>query len=128
MKMENNSLMQNTEMELSLVSNPANVMRLVLDGQAALVPTQQLNVFYTQADAIEKHVGKLKEKSRATIIARRDEGALEGAEGQHRVFTYDTPQGHVELKVQTRQKWNPDPDKLEKLLRRKKLWSRVVDL
>jgi len=106
-----------------LFSNPAELLTLIRSGQAATVPTKPLNVFYVKADLIEKAVKFLKEKSRPTIIDRREEGIRTGDHGQHREFTYQMPDGNAKLTIQKRSGWKPDMEKLELLLKKKNLWQ-----
>lgn len=109
--------------ELTLLSNPIDLLDTVRNGRAITVPTKQLNIFYVQADAIEKAIKDLKTNCRPVIIGRRKEGTPSGDSLQHREFTYETPQGIVRLTIQERQAWNPNPEKLEALLKRKNLWE-----
>jgi hypothetical protein len=109
--------------ELMLFSNPADILSIIRSGQSATVPTKPLNLFYVKADLIEKAVKFLKEKSRPTIIDRREEGIRTGDHGQHREFQYQTPDGIAKLTVQKRSGWRPDPEKLEALLKKKNLWQ-----
>jgi hypothetical protein len=116
------------DMDLALDARPASVLTLVRTGQAVQVPTKQLAIFYVQADVIEKAIKKLKDLSRDSLVARRDEGGATGDKHQHREFRYVTAQGMCQLTVQQRQSWRPNPEKLEALLREKKLWDQVVNL
>jgi hypothetical protein len=118
----------NENVDLILSSSPEQVLQLVREGKAELVPTKQLNIFYVRADAAEKFCKDLKEKSRQIVIERREEGEKSGDKQQHRYFEYGTPQGRVELTVQERRSWTPNPEKLEELLKKKKLWEKVINV
>lgn len=109
--------------ELTLSSDPANLLENVRAGNASLVQTRQLNIFYVKADSIEKAIKDLKDKCKAVIVGRRSEGTPTGEKLQHREFSYQTPQGDIKLTVQERMSWKPDPEKLETLLRKKNLWE-----
>lgn len=108
---------------LTLLSNPANLLYSVRAGNAIRIPTRSLNIFYAHADAIEKLIRDLKNKCRGVIIGRRNEGVAVGNRLQHREFRYQTPQGEIQLTIQERLAWKPDPEKLEALLRQKNLWE-----
>jgi hypothetical protein len=114
--------------ELVLSSKPFTVLDMVKNGQADLVSTKQLNIFYVRVDAAEKFVKDLKEKSRQIVIDRREEGEKTGDKQQHRHFEYATPQGHVELTVQERRSWAPNEEKLAALLQEKKLWEKASSI
>jgi hypothetical protein len=117
-----------TDLELVLSSNPAEVMEQVRDGNAELVPTRQLNIFYVLVDVIEKRVKYLKEKARQTIIDRRNEGEPAGDKNQHREFAYNTPQGRVELTIQERNSWRMDVEKMTDFLHQKHLWDTAATI
>lgn len=109
--------------ELTLLSDPAHLLDTVESGNAERLPTKQLNVFYVQADVIEKAIKALKEKCRPVIVGRRSQGVPTGENLQHREFTYQTPQGRIKLTIQQRITWKPNPEKLEALLKQKNLWE-----
>lgn len=106
---------------LTLLSEPANLLDIVRRGSTGILPTKQLNIFYCMADSIERAVKVLKDRCRPVIIGRRNEGEPTGSKLQHRTFTYKTPQGDITLTVQERLMPKPNPEKLEALLRAKKL-------
>lgn len=114
-------LTDNTELTLS--SDPANLLDNVRNGKASLIQTKSLNIFYVHADSIEKAIRELKEKCRIVIVGRRGEGTATGDRLQHREFNYQTPQGDIKLTVQERMNWKPDFEKLEALLKKKDLWE-----
>lgn len=109
--------------ELTLSSDPATLLDQVRAGNASLVQTKQLNIFYVYADSIDKAIKDLKEKCKAIIIGRRSEGTATGDKLQHREFSYQTPQANIKLIIQERTSWTADPEKLEALLRKKNLWE-----
>lgn len=109
--------------ELALSCAPSGVLTLVRSGHAAALPTKALNVFYVLADSIEKGIRTLKEICKPVIIARRDEGKPNGAKNQHREFAYQIPGGEATLTVQERMPEEPNPEKLEALLKSKDLWD-----
>lgn len=112
--------------ELAVSSTPPDLLDIVRTGNAATLPTKQLNCFYVLADSVEKAIKALKEKCRPVIIARRDEGESVGADNQHREFVYHTMNGDIRLTVQERILQKPDPDKLEALLKSKNLWQSAL--
>jgi hypothetical protein len=117
-----------TDLELVLESKPQEVLKMVREGKTDLIPTRTLNIFYVQADVIAKQAEDLKKRTRDTVISRRNEGAPAGEKGQHREFAYNTPHGRIELTVQERRSWKPNPEKLVALLHEKKLWDQAINL
>lgn len=118
--------------DLMLLSSPTNLLDLVRQNKAALLPTKQLTIFYVMCDVIEKGIRKLKDTCKTVIVGRRDEGTPAGEKLQHREFHYTTLRGAVSLTVQERITQTPDPEKLEALLKTKCLWelamTTVLDL
>lgn len=106
---------------LTLLSDPANLLDIVRRGSTGILPTKQLNIFYAMADSIERAVKGLKDRCRPVIVSRRNEGEPSGSKLQHRTFSYTTPQGDITITVQERLTPKPDTEKLEALLKSKEL-------
>jgi len=116
---------------VALVSTPKQLIELVDAGQIANIPTNRLAPLYIVLDALNKRIVKLLEKIKdkdlknSGLIQRRTEGQAAGDRGQHRVFSYP---GLGELTIQEKRSWQPDPQKLQALLKEKKLWDTATNV
>jgi hypothetical protein len=123
--------LKGTGAEVALVSTPKQLIALVEAGEVAVIPTNRLVPLYIVLDAMAKRIAKLlekikdKEEKSYGLQMRREEGSPTGDKNQHRLFEYP---GLGQLTIQEKRSWRPNPEKLETLLKKKKLWDAAVDL
>jgi hypothetical protein len=117
--------------DVELVSTPKTLVALIEAGQIAQIPTNRLAPLYIVLDAMKKRIEKLLEKIKdkneqtAGLQSRRGEGIVCGEKNQHRRFEYP---GIGTLEIQEKKNWQPDPDKLVALLKKKKLWATACNV
>ena len=112
-------------LSVDLAAGPPTTIELIDSGQASLVPIEQLVPFYVKGDAITKRIKVLLDNARKSLIERRDQAQEKaGDKQQHRVFTFNGDQ----LTIQAKGGIVFDMEKLEALLKEKKLYDQATNL